>query len=62
MNNPTDTQLLDWLETSGGYVSYMEQYENWYVDYWDHGERKTTPFRATARKALIDAYNGVRDE
>ena len=62
MNEPTDTEILDWASRNVSAIEFMESMDNWYVDYFDHGERKSTPLKATLRKALIDAYNGITDE
>lgn len=58
----TDTELLDWVQKERVDVIFSWLCEGWYVDFWDHGEFKSTRLKPTARAAIIDAYNNIGDE
>lgn len=54
----SDTELLDWLESVGGQISYHMTARQWWVDYFDKGQFCSGEMRPTIREAIQAAKKG----
>lgn len=62
MNQPTDTELLDWLECSKGEAIHLDRKCMWFICWEIKGELVETNLFPTVREALDAAMNGFINE